>query len=94
MNRASQLQLERINKQLKEIAGLYKNCSGSFGVSENELWIWYTLIAMQEEYSQQDICNAWSLSKQTVNSIVSYMIKKGYVYLEMVPRSKNRKIFV
>ena len=92
MNRASQLQLERINKQLKEIAGLYKNCSGNLGVSENELWIWYTLIAMQEEYSQQDICNAWSLSKQTVNSIVLNMIKKGYVYLEMVPGSKNRKI--
>jgi DNA-binding MarR family transcriptional regulator len=47
---------------------------------------------MQEEYSQQDICNAWSLSKQTVNSIVSNMVKKGYVYLEMVPGSKNRKI--
>lgn len=46
---------------------------------------------MQEEYSQQDICNAWSLSKQTVNSIVSNMVKKGYVYLEMVPGSKNRK---
>ncbi len=92
MNRVSQLQLERINKQLKEIAGLYKNCSGNLGVSENELWIWYSLIAMQEEYSQQDICNAWSLSKQTVNSIVSNMVKKGYVYLEMVPGSKNRKI--
>ena len=92
MNKTAQLQLERINKQLKEIAGLYKSCSGDFGVSENELWIWYTLIAMQDEYSQQDICNAWSLSKQTVNSIVLNMIKKGYVYLEMVPGSKNRKI--
>lgn len=56
-------------------------------MSENELWIWYTLIAMQDEYSQQDICNAWSLSKQTVNSIVLNMIKKGYVYLKMVPGS-------
>lgn len=92
MNKDSQLQLERINKQIKEIAGLYKNCSGGLGVSENELWIWYTLIALQEEYSQQDICNAWSLSKQTVNSIVSNMVKKGYVYLEVVPGSKNRKI--
>lgn len=92
MNKAAQLQLDRINQQLKEIAGLYKNCSGNFGVSENELWIWYTLIAMSDEYSQQDICSAWSLSKQTVNSIVSNMVKKGYVYLKMVPGSKNRKI--
>ena len=91
MNRASQLQLERINKQLKEIAGLYKNCSGSFGVSENELWIWYTLIAMQEEYSQQDICNAWSLSKQTVNSIVSYMIKRDMSIWKWFREAKTEK---
>lgn len=62
MNKVSQLQLERINKQLKEIAGLYKNCSGNLGVSENELWIWYTLIAMQEEYSQQEIWGKGNLS--------------------------------
>lgn len=35
-----------------------------------------------------------SLSKQTVNSIVSNMVKKGYVYLEMVPGSKTANLSV
>ena len=43
-------------------------------------------------YSQLDISDAWSMSKQTVNTIVSHMVQKGYAFLEVVPGTRNRKI--
>lgn len=33
----------------------------------------------------------WSLSKQTVNTIVSNMVQKNFATLEIVPNTKNRK---
>ncbi len=85
-------QLEAINRQIKELVGIYRGIISHSGISENEFWIWYTLIIMDGEYSQQDICSCWSLSKQTVNTIVKHMVKKGLAFLEVVPGTKNRKI--
>lgn len=55
-------------------------------------WVWYALLVLGGEYSQQDICDLWSLPKQTVNSIVSNLAKKEFVSLEAVPGTRNRKI--
>ncbi len=85
-------QLEIINQKLKELAGIYRDAVSASGISENEYWIWYALVAMEGEYSQQDICNVWSLSKQTVNTIIKNMEQKGYAVLEVVPGTRNRKI--
>ena len=85
-------QLEMINQQVKELVGVYRGIISRSGISENELWIWYTLIIMEGEYSQQDICSSWSLSKQTVNTIVTHMVQKGFAFLEVVPGTRNRKI--
>ncbi len=85
-------QLDFITQQIKELFGLYRDSVSDLGISENEFWIWYSLVLFDEEYSQQDICNMWSLSKQTVNTIISNMVKKNYVTLEVVPGSRNRKI--
>lgn len=85
-------QLEVINQQIKELAGVYRSIVSRSGISENEFWIWYALIIMEGEYSQQDICSCWSLSKQTVNTIVMRMVKRGLAFLEVVPGTRNRKI--
>lgn len=71
---------------------MYRSIISRSGISENEYWIWYALIIMDGEYSQQDICNSWSLSKQTVNTIVMNMVKRGLASLEVVPGTRNRKI--
>ena len=76
---------------IKELIGLYRSTIGDFGISENEFWIWYTLIAMTGSYAQQDVCDIWSLSKQTVNTIIARMVQKGLVHLEAMPGAKNRK---
>ena len=84
-------QLKMISLQIKELAGVYQEAVLRLGISVNEFWIWYTLISLDGEHSQQDICKLWSLSKQTVNTIVSRMVQKGYVCLEAVPGTRNRK---
>lgn len=92
MNKQTKEFLETLNQQLKELSGLYRNAVSSSGMSENEFWIWYTLIIMDGEYSQQDISGMWSLSKQTVNTIISNMARKGFVTLEVIPGTRNRKV--
>ncbi len=86
--------LESINQQIKELAAVYRDAVAESDVSENEFWIWYTLLNMGQDYTQQDICNAWSLSKQTVNTIIMHMVQKGYAELCPIPHTKNRKRIV
>lgn len=91
MENDSGKELEVINRQIKDLVGIYRNAVGRLGMSENELWIWYALLNVEGSCSQQDICAAWSLNKQTVNTIVSHLVRKGYVFLEMIPGTRNRK---
>lgn len=60
-------------------------------MSENELWVWCALLNTEGSCSQQDICSAWSLNKQTVNTIVSNLVRKGFAFLEAIPGTRNRK---
>ncbi len=92
MSTTAREQLDQLNRQIKELVGIYRDAMTALGHSENEFWIWYALIVMGEDYAQQDICGMWSLNKQTVNNIVSRMVKDGHVTLEAVPGTRNRKI--
>jgi len=92
MKHEVQAQLELLSQQIKELIGIYRGAVGHAGISENEFWVWYTLIVLDGEYSQQDICNMWSQPKQTINTIISHMTRKGLVSLEVVPGTRNRKI--
>ena len=92
MNQKAKQELEILIQQLKEMIGIYRGALSHTGVSENEFWIWYALIVFDKEYSQQDICNMWSLAKQTVNNIIAHMVLKGYATLVTVPDTRNKKI--
>lgn len=92
MDEHKKQQLEIMNQQVKELTSIYHHSAVNSGVSENEFWVWYTLLVMDNEHSQQDICDIWSLPKQTVNSVVANLVKKNFVFLEMVPGTRNRKI--
>lgn len=91
MDHTTQEQLEKINQQMKELTGIYRAAVSALGMSENEFWIWYALIHGEEELAQQDICEMWGFSKQTVNTIVSHMVRDHYATLEVVPGTRNRK---
>ncbi len=84
-------QLEQINQQIKELVRIYRLAMGQTGISDNEFWVWYTLINMEGEFTQQDLCGLWSLSKQTVNTIIAHMVRRGHAVLEVIPGTRNRK---
>lgn len=92
MNEQIKKQQGILNQQEKELTAIYRNAALKYGISDSELWVWYALLVFGGEYSQQNICDIWSLPKQTVNSVIANLTKKGYVFLETVPGTRNRKI--
>ena len=92
MQKESKKFFEIFNQQFKELNAIYHRTASHHDISDNEFWVWYALFALEEEPSQQSICEMWSLPKQTVNSVVSGMIKKGHVYLETIPGTRNKKV--
>lgn len=85
-------QLKTINRQIKEMTSVYRGAASLYGISDNEFWVWYALLTYEGECSQQDICDMWFLPKQTVNSIISNLSKKGYLSLETTEGMKKRKV--
>lgn len=81
-----------INKQIRELVGVYRDACKHMKLSENEFWVWYTLVAMEGPHTQQEICAMWSLPKQTVNTVIAHMRLKRYAYLEAIPGTRNHKI--
>ena len=92
MKKRGEGQPEELNRKIKGLAGLYHGLFSGSAVSDNEFWVWYTLVTIDGEHSQQDICALWSLPKQTVNTIIRRMVRRGLAVLEVVPGTRNRKI--
>ncbi len=92
MDKSTQRKIDIINQRIKELNSVYHSAALRVGISDGEADILSTLLNAKEEYSQQDLCDTLSLSKQTVNSIVINLVKKGYVILEHVPGTRNRKV--
>lgn len=84
-------QVDVINQRIKEYNSLYRIAAREAGICDGEIYIWSILLST-EEYSQQDLCGLLSRPKQTVNSLISSLIKRGYVFLEHVPGTRNRKV--
>ena len=92
MNDELKKQIDVINQRLKELDSLYHIVAVKSGISDGEISVWSMLLTTDKEYSQQDLCELLFLSKQTINSIISGLIKKGYIFLEHVSGTRNRKV--
>ena len=92
MDKTIKEQIDTINQRIKELNSLYHIAAGKSGISDGEVSIWSTLLCSEEEYSQQDLSDLLYLPKQTVNSIISNLVKKGFVSLEHDPGTRNRKV--
>lgn len=91
MNEDVERQLKMLNMQVRELVSVYHTVASRSGISVNEFWVWYELLYFEGDISQQDICDKWSLPKQTVNTIIANMAKSGFVFLKQIPGSRNRK---
>lgn len=77
--------------QEKRFGALYRSLAASFGISECGMWIMYYLLIAEAEISQQELMGLMMFPKQTINSAVSGLVKKGFIELEMIPGTRNRK---
>lgn len=91
MNEDIERQLKMLSMQVRELVSVYHTVANRSGISDNEFWVWYALLYVEGNLSQQDICDKWSLPKQTVNTIIANMTKSGFVSLEQLPGFRNRK---
>ena len=84
--------VKTVNQQIKELLGVYRDAVKNLAVTESEFWIWYTLVAMEGEYTQQEIGRMWSLPKQTVNTVIAHLRRARHAYLEAVPGKRTHKL--
>lgn len=83
--------LADLARQEKKFDNLYRNVGNVFGQSDCAMWVLYYLISSEEVLSQQDLIERMMFPKQTINSAVSALGKKGLVKLFMIPGTKNKK---
>ena len=83
--------LMNIGRQEKQFDALYRNAGALFGLPDCAMWVLYFLSSSEQELSQQDLIEKMMFPKQTINSSVTGLSKKGIVELTMIPGTRNRK---
>ncbi|HJA13190.1 MAG TPA: MarR family transcriptional regulator [Candidatus Mediterraneibacter merdipullorum] len=73
----------------KEVEDVYHEIALSVGVSDGAFDVLYVLCVLGDGCLQRDICRETFVSKQTVNSSVRSLEKKGFLYLEKEGRDKH-----
>ena len=83
--------IDQIEQQRKEQDAIYHAVAAGHGLSDTALWVLYFLHITPGDCTQQDLIRQCFFSKQTVNTAVFGLVKKGYLTLEMIPGTRNLK---
>ena len=73
--------LEQENRRYNETNLLYHVTAAQFGLSDTVFWVLYSLYSDDKPQTQAQMSAGWCLPKQTLNSAVAAMVKKGLVAL-------------
>ena len=73
--------LEEENRRYNETNLLYHVTAAQFGLSDTVFWVLYSLYSDDKPQTQAQMSAGWCLPKQTLNSAVAAMVKKGLVEL-------------
>lgn len=83
--------IDQIEQQRKEQDALYHGVAVRHGLSDTALWVLYILHITPGDCTQQDLIRQCFFSKQTINTAVAGLVKKGALTLEMIPGTRNLK---
>lgn len=83
--------IELIEQQRKEQDAIYHNVAVKYGLSDTAMWILYNIYLANDVITQQELCRQCFFAKQTVNTAITSLMKKGYVELESIPGTRNHK---
>lgn len=76
----------------KEIDMEYHKLAVYYNLSDSEFFILNSIYTSNSSISQQDIIKEWTYSKQTINSSIKNLIKKGLLRIEIDSKNRRRKI--
>lgn len=80
-----------LDQQQKEQDAIYHNVAVRFGLSDTTMWVLYVLSDDSKIRTQQELCQTTFFPKQTVNTAINKLVKQGFVALEPIPNTKNKK---
>lgn len=91
MKDQTQQQLALLNQNDKLLNDLYHNYAVSVNLSDTAFWIMYILWTQGDGCTQKELCELWSYTRQTINTALKNLEKKGYIKLEPVPGNRKSK---
>lgn len=83
--------LLQMNKTEKEFSSVYRNAASCFNLSECAMWVLYYIVLMDNKTTQQNLHEVMLFPKQTINSAVVSLERKGIISMRMIPGTKNLK---
>ena len=94
--------MDSINEQMVEFNQIYKiiddtyhNYAKSCDLSDTAFWILYSVWENKEAYTQKELCETWSYSRQTVNSALKNLEGEGIIQLlHELDNKKNKQIIL
>lgn len=83
--------LARFNGLYKELDDVYHSLARHYGLSDCALWVLYVIRETGTSYTQTQLCERLSLSKQTINSALKTLEKEGRIRLDSVAGNQKSK---
>lgn len=95
MEGSNELILSSFNRAHRKMDGLYHDYARRVGLSDTAMWLLYSLCEQEYPCTQRDLCETWFYAPQTINTALKSLAEKGFVSLELAPRSrKNKQIYL
>lgn len=91
MTDAVERQQAQILQCFKQVDDIFHAYAVGQELSDSAFWILYALCEAEKPCTQNELCEAWYYTKQTVHSAVAGLARAGHVRLEHVPGSRNSK---
>ena len=85
-------QMEQFNACFCKITELYREWAKKHGMSYNAMMTIYALDQAHGHTTQKQIADGWMIPKQTVNTIVKDLEKRGLVCFKALPGSKQKAV--
>lgn len=91
MRRKTKEYLSEMNAQEKRFGALYRQAALQFGLSECAMWVLYFLVSSDEPLTQHELTERIMFPKQTINSAVISLARRGYLELRTIPEKRSSK---
>ena len=84
-------QLELLNQNDKILDELYHSYAASVHLSDTAFWILYIAWTQGDGCTQKEICDSWSYSRQTINTALKNLERRGILCLKTAEGNRKTK---